>query len=302
MDQHRAMPNVFSGGHLERLFLERGTSDWLARARATADTRYVVATSGGLVLLREAPSAGLALLDADDPLVRAAPTAAHVLLGAIGGARRILIEVAPDAAGGPGLKFSELRAALPLLTETEAALAGYARAMVLWRARQRYCGVCGAPTEPTRAGHLLRCTNTACQSEFFPRIDPAIIVLVSDGDHALLGRQPIWPPGRFSTIAGFVEPGESLEDAVTREVLEETGVSVLSLVYQSSQPWPFPAQLMLGFHATADRFAPALAEVDGELEECRWFSRAEIRQGAVRLPPPESISYRLISGWVGDDS
>jgi len=155
---------------------------------------------------------------------------------------------------------------------------------------------------PLQGGHLLRCRHPQCRSEFFPRIDPAVIVLVSDGDHALLGRQPQWPPGRFSTIAGFVEPGESLEDAVTREVLEETGVRVQSLAYHSSQPWPFPSQLMLGFRATADRHAPAAREVDAELEEYGWFSRAQILAGSIGLSSPESISYRLISSWAAEDS
>lgn len=300
MDYPGAMPNIFSGGDLDRGFLERAASDWLLRAREAPDTRYVIATTGGLLLLQDAEAGGLALLTGDHPLVRDAQEEAQALLGILGTSRRILVEIAAEAAAASGLNFSELRPAVPLLTASEAALAAYARAMALWRARQRFCGVCGYPTAPLRAGHLLKCTNPDCRSEFFPRIDPAIIVLVSDGDHALLGRQPVWPPGRFSTIAGFVEPGESLEDAVSREVLEETGVRVLSLSYQSSQPWPFPSQLMLGFHARADRHAPAAPDVDGELEEYRWFSRAQILSGAVRLPPPESISYRLIRGWVDE--
>ena len=148
---------------------------------------------------------------------------------------------------------------------------------VTWRARQLHCGVCGSPTEPTHAGHCLRCSNPACAQEFFPRIDPAIIVLVSDGERALLGRSPSWPPRRYSTIAGFVEPGESLEDTVLREVLEETGVAVHNVRYHSSQPWPFPSSLMLGFFASA---APGSAvRVGGELEDARWFTRAQVTTG-----------------------
>ena len=139
------------------------------------------------------------------------------------------------------------------------------------------------------------CTSSTCGTEFFPRIDPAIIVLVSDGERALLGRQASWAPGRYSTIAGFVEPGESLEDAVAREVLEETGVSVAHARYHSSQPWPFPSSLMLGFIARAVNTDIALN--DAELEDARWFTRGQIAAGEAVLPPPTSISHRLIANW-----
>ncbi len=135
----------------------------------------------------------------------------------------------------------------------------------------------------------MQCSRVECGTEIFPRIDPAIIVLVTDGECALLGRQASWPPGRYSTIAGFVEPGESLEDAVARETLEETGVVVRESRYHSSQPWPFPSSLMLGFMATA---APgSVAAGSAELEDARWFSREEIAQGTPTLPPRTSISY-----------
>jgi NAD+ diphosphatase len=130
----------------------------------------------------------------------------------------------------------------------------------------------------------------------FPRLDPAIIVLVHDGSRALLGRQASWPPGRYSTIAGFVEPGESLEDAVRREVLEETGVTTRQIAYHSSQPWPFPSSLMLGFIATASETLPVLH--DGELEDARWFARAQLLSGDVLLPPRHAISRRLIDNWL----
>ncbi len=167
--------------------------------------------------------------------------------------------------------------------------------MAIWRARHRYCGICASSLVPERAGHVMRCLK--CGHLSFPRIDPAIIVLVAEGDRCLLGRQASWPPGRYSTIAGFVEPGESLEDAVAREVLEETAVRVRSVNYHSSQPWPFPSSLMVGFHATAD--SSQLVQVTNELEHARWFTREELTEGgSVLLPPSQSISYRLITTWL----
>ena len=136
----------------------------------------------------------------------------------------------------------------------------------------------------------------SCAHEFFPRIDPAIIVLVSDGERALLGRQASWPVCRYSTIAGFVEPGESLEDAVRREVAEETGVAATGVRYDSSQPWPFPSSLMIGFHARAS--GDSRVRVSRELEDARWFTRAQLNSGEVLAPPAQSISWRLIETWL----
>jgi NAD+ diphosphatase len=153
----------------------------------------------------------------------------------------------------------------------------------------------GAKTVPAKGGHVLVCTNPACRHEQFPRIDPAIIVLVSDEGRALLGRQASWPVGRYSTIAGFVEPGESLEDAVAREVLEETGVKVDRIEYHSSQPWPFPSSLMLGF--TAHAVSDEVHLRDQELEDARWFTRTDLASGSPLLPPRQSISFRLIEHW-----
>jgi NAD+ diphosphatase len=172
--------------------------------------------------------------------------------------------------------------------------------MILWRQRHRFCGTCGAPARPESSGHVMRCTAPSCGAEQFPRLDPAIIVLVTDGERALLGRQAAWPAGRYSTIAGFVEPGESLEDAVAREVLEETNVTVGEVEYHSSQPWPFPSSLMIGFSARAA--ADAVPRADEELEDVRWFTRAEIAAGTPGLPPPQSVSFRLIEDWYDSGS
>jgi NAD+ diphosphatase len=211
----------------------------------------------------------------------------------------VLVQLGDDAPPPPGARFEELRPLAALLDGEQAGLLAYARALTYWQHRHRHCGVCGARCEPQRAGHVMRCRDPGCATDFFPRIDPAVIVLVSDGERALLGRQSVWPAGRYSTVAGFVEPGESLEDAVAREVLEETGVAVRDTVYHSSQPWPFPSSLMLGFTATADR--GAAAQRSTELEDVRWFTRAQIAAGEILLPPATSISHRLIAEWFDAD-
>jgi NAD+ diphosphatase len=192
-------------------------------------------------------------------------------------------------------RFEDLRMLGGLLPQREAGVLAYARGMLYWRRRHRFCGLCGSPTVSESAGHVMRCANSACAAEHFPRLDPAIIVLVTDGERALLGRQAAWPPGRYSTIAGFVEPGESLEDAVAREVREETGVTVLESEYHSSQPWPFPASLMVGFTARAE--AGSVPRAEEELEDVRWFSREDIASGTPGLPPSQSVSHRLIEDW-----
>jgi NAD+ diphosphatase len=282
---------------------QREVLTWLADARADARTRYLVAEGTAQLMCDLDAEHGphVALLGGDHPLVASAGEDALILLGWFQGARCILVQRGTGAAEPPaGMRFEELRPLSSRVGQAEGALLAYARAITIWRSRHRFCGLCGAPTRADRAGHRVRCTDAACAHEIFPRIDPAIIVLVSDGDRALLGRQPSWPPGRFSTIAGFVEPGESLEDAVAREVREETGVEVVSVDYQSSQPWPFPSSLMLGFRAAA---APGSAiRVSGELEEARWFTRGEIAAGAALLPPPHAISFQLIASWFDERS
>ncbi len=191
----------------------------------------------------------------------------------------------------------DLRAAALTLPAFEAGLYAHARALLHWQSTHRFCGRCGAGLQPTRAGHAARCTG--CGSEHYPRTDTAIIVSVTDGRRLLLGRQSSWPPKRYSVIAGFLEPGERLEDAVAREVLEETGLRVQTCRYAGSQPWPFPSNLMVGFEAEAEGGAPRFG---GELEDARWFSATEIHAavaaGELLLSPRLSISSWLIRRWL----
>lgn len=291
--------NVFAGPYLERASHLRADSGWFERALADSRSRVVPIWDSQSLVAQGAPDGAprAALLELDRlPRERRNDTDL-ILLGHFEDAPIFACEI-EDAAALPtpeGARFEELRSVAALMPAEQAGLLGYARAMITWRRTHRHCGRCGARTTPVRGGHALLCTNPECRHEQFPRIDPAIIVLVSDGSRVLLGRQASWPAGRYSTIAGFVEPGESLEDAVAREVLEETGVAVEGIEYHSSQPWPFPSSLMLGF--TARALTERVDLKDQELEDARWFTRADIEQGVARLPPPLSISYRLIEHW-----
>jgi len=202
-------------------------------------------------------------------------------------------------------EFRDLREVGVLLPRQEASILAYARGLMYWHERHRFCGRCGAPTESRKSGHVRVCTDTACGLQHFPRTDPAVIMLVHDGESCVLGRRPGWPPGLHSTLAGFVEPGESLEEAVVREVQEEAGLEVrlAEVRYNSSQPWPFPCSLRLGFHARTAR-APLTVYQD-ELESVGWFSRERLlnlgEEDDLRLPRGDSIARRLIEDWLAED-
>jgi NAD+ diphosphatase len=201
------------------------------------------------------------------------------------------------------VRFADLRQLAGRLEGREAALLAQARAMIYWHARHRYCGVCGRPTRSEEAGHMRRCTDPACNAMHFPRTDPAVIMLVTLGDAALFGRSQHFPPGMYSTLAGFVEPGESLEDAVAREVREESGIGVGAVHYHSSQPWPFPANIMLGFYAEA--LSREITIDFGELEDARWVARgwllAHQDDDDFRMPRRDSIARRLIEDWLSGE-
>jgi NAD+ diphosphatase len=293
-----APENIFAGAYLDRRSDARHREDWLDEARGDEHALYIGMRAGAALvsLTGTAGQPRIAFLHGADPRVQAArDPEGMVLLGWYHSRRCLLVELPEQvAAEREGEALAELRPMAGDLPPDEAGLLAYARALNLWRANHRYCSRCGSPSRSARAGHVRQCAH--CGHESFPRLDPAIIVLVHSEDAALLGRQANWPPGRYSTIAGFVEPGESLEDAVRREVHEETGITTDDINYHSSQPWPFPASLMLGFTARASKAAPVLH--DGELEDARWFTREQLQSGAVGLPPAVSISRRLIDGWL----
>ena len=296
MDSRTDRPNIFAGPYLDRSSHLREREDWLARAVRDPNARFVPVWQTRNLFTR-GESMGALFLTADHIVVQSARAENLTFLGVHQERAFFMVELegdAPPQVPESG-EFRELRSLGAMLPGEEAGLLAYARALVIWRQRHRFCGVCGSPTRGTRAGHVLVCSNEACRAEQFPRIDPAIIVLVTDGQRALLGRQSSWPEGRYSTIAGFVEPGESLEDAIAREVHEETGIVVHDIRYHSSQPWPFPSSIMLGFTAHASSLA--IARADQELEDVRWFTRADIASGFPAMPSRQSISFRLIQDW-----
>lgn len=213
---------------------------------------------------------------------------------------------AVPAAGsiGAGPPSPGLWRALSMMTHEDLATYGGARSLVDWHARHRHCARCGAPTVLSKGGWQRNCTNEACKGEHFPRVDPVTIMLVEYEGRLLLGRQPRFPPRRFSALAGFVEPGESIEEAVAREVHEEAGVRVREVRYVASQPWPFPSSLMIGCHALAE--GDELVVDTTELEEARWFTREEVayamrpgtEDGAFIAPPPHAVAHHLLKWWL----
>jgi NAD+ diphosphatase len=295
----RPAPNVLAGPYIERAAHHRKDRDWLNVAINDPGSLFVPVWRSRSLVLRTATGLNAHLIDREHELFASLEqhTASPTFLGLFRGRACFALSLddlqAPPAFGIA--EFEDLRVIVGAMDREEAGLLAYARALITWRNLHRFCGRCGSPAELTSAGHAVQCTNNECRYEQFPRIDPAIIVLVSDGERALLGRQAAWQPGWYSTIAGFVEAGESLEDAVAREVLEETGIEVSRADYHSSQPWPFPQSLMLGFIAQARTIA--IDRKDNELEDVRWFTRADIASGTPRLPPPISISGRLIEDW-----
>jgi NAD+ diphosphatase len=291
MAPERALAFSSSAAALDRAPAQRRDPDWLAARRADPLARSLVLSERGVWV-----EGGRLLL--------VAPDENAVLLG-LAGERPVFATDAsgaePDRGQPAGLR--EVAAELPA---GEAALAAYAASLLSWHRRHRFCANCGAPTDSADGGHERACPS--CGAHHFPRTDPVVIVRVVDGaDRLLLGRQASWPPGRFSVLAGFVEPGETLEEAVRREVGEESGVTLRETAYVASQPWPFPSSLMVGFGAVAAAAPEDPSPGDGELAEVRWFERSEVEaaaagQGEIALPPPYSISRRLIDEWLAGEA
>lgn len=298
-------PNAFGTAHLDRVARHREDPDWVACQLAAASTRIMLMWRSKVLLTADAEPV---LLPPGAPLLAALTTGEPLLLGRSAEASLFVVDLdpadeqVPDRCRAQG-EFQGVRRAAAALSAEDAGTVAYARALTRWHRTHGFCPRCGAPTVNVQAGHARRCSREDCGAQHFPRLDPAVIVLVTRGERCLLGRQPGWEPGFYSTLAGFVEAGESVEEAVAREVLEESGVAVCDIRYHSSQPWPFPSSLMLGFTATGGD-EPVRSE-GGELDDVRWFTRdalgAGLASGALRVPPPMSIAHRLLADWFDVD-
>ena len=275
----------------DRIADRRVDEEWLRETWADQATRVLVIAG-----------TRFRLLDGRIPWVSPgeAPEGTRVLLGDLGGVVHFAVLVEPAQADEG---WTGLRGVIRQVDEKEAALVVHAVGVAEWLFATRHCPRCGGDLEVRQLGHVLHCVS--CGREEFPRTDPAVIMVVVDGeapdDRCLLGRHPAWPPGQYSTLAGFVEPGESIEQAVRREVLEEAGVHVGEVTYFGSQPWPLPRSLMIGCIAQAESTE---VSVDGEeIEDARWFTREDMRAGAeagtLVLPGGISISRSLVEHWYG---
>jgi NAD+ diphosphatase len=300
-----APTNIFAGNPLDRASERRPDEDWIA-ARLAADSTLALPMWNGAPLIEDDGKGGVRL-------AYLPPGLAHELCG---GAERLLflglwkstavfavdLEGPADPAAAPlaGLgRFEDLRGLALRLSEAEAAIAATAKGVFEWRRRHRHCSVCGQPSVVADAGWKRICP--ACGAQHFPRTDPVAIMLAAHGERCLLGRQAAWPKGMWSALAGFIEPGETIEEGCARELMEEAGLEAIGVRYHSTQPWPYPSSLMIGL--IAEVAAGDAAPNDSELEAVRWFTRSEARdllsgkiEGAF-APPRLAIAHQLIKAW-----
>jgi NAD+ diphosphatase len=293
--------NFYATGEFNRAVERREDVAWIReKLQDPASRLYPIWRLRNYVSDPEAPRAVALEPESRAALLEAASTV--ILLGVDREIAHFLVDISalaePEAVAlGHAV---DLRAVGALMPQREGAILAYARGLTYWHDRHKFCGVCGSPTEVKAAGHQRQCTNQDCSAVQFPRTDPAVIMRITHGDKILMARQAVWPQGMHSILAGFVEPGESLEDAVAREVYEEVGLRLARIKYFSSQPWPFPSSLMLGFsaEATNDQF-----KVDEEeLESAQWMTRQDLLNSPeneiFKLPRKDSISRRLIEDWL----
>jgi NAD+ diphosphatase len=301
----RPAPPPFTGMALDRASTERKDAAWIRARFGDPGSRAITAGHEG-VLIRDGDLAGGG---APPSLARDAVPAGHeeepILLGLDGDSALFAVDLDALVPGDrtrtiDGNHVMSLRDAGALMAPAEAGLAAYVMALLNWHRRHRFCANCGNPTDVDEAGYLRHCPR--CGANHFPRTDPVVIMTVEHDDLLLMGRRAGWPAGRFSVLAGFVSPGESAEEAVVREVQEESGIIARDPVFVASQPWPFPASLMLGFRAVSDGGEPRAT--DGELEEVHWLGRDAIQEAidggdpGFQLPPPVSIARFLVDRWA----
>ncbi|MBI5505985.1 MAG: NAD(+) diphosphatase [Deltaproteobacteria bacterium] len=299
--------NLFSGNPLDRVARKRLDPEWLAACLEDADSRFLPFWRLNVLVKQQGPAIGWArrgLLSVMDESVGA------VLLGVRDSVAHFAVDISAMAEplrelGLDGVAdFYDVRSAAVQLSGEECAVVAQGRALVDWHSTHRFCARCGAATVSVNGGAMRTCAT--CSAEHFPRVNPVAIMLVLRGDQCLLGRQAAWPRGMYSALAGFIEPGETIEEAVRREVMEEAGIEVGEVRYHSSQPWPFPSSLMIG--CTADATSSAIHIDEMEIEDARWFSRETVARACrgethadeLFLPPPMAIARTLVDAWLAD--
>lgn len=288
------MALAFAGNPLTRLEQYRRDETWIRARQQATNSRFLLFSD-----LRPLMRDGALQWIGPDALPPGHRFCAF--LGLEGDAACFCVDA--NGAGAPdGGEFVEARAAAAILDPENSAIMGQGRSLIDWHARHGFCAVCGAPSHAIRGGAARRCSRPSCNAEHYPRVDPVVIMLVTRGDKCLMGRQPTFPPGMYSALAGFMEPGETIEEAVRREVMEEAGLAVRDVAYALSQPWPFPSSLMIGCFATAD--TDSVTPDATEIEDLRWFSRDEVaaafgNQDPARLviPPDMAVAHHLLRMW-----
>jgi NAD+ diphosphatase len=300
-------PNVFANSPLDRAAHRRSDHEWLTRALADRSSAFMPLWKLNPFVIRGSDArreAGWITSELARPLMR--PDTITIFLGEHRNSAHFAIDISSEAdpeRTGPlaGLgTFADLRTIAEEVDPSDAAILAQAKSMIDWHQRHRFCANCGSPTDLAEAGYKRTCA--ACRSEHFPRTDPVVIMLPTHGDTCLMGRQPKWPPGFYSALAGFIEPGETIEEAVRRECREEAGISIGDVGFHSTQPWPYPSSLMIGCFASATTTEITL---DGnELSDAKWFTRDQVRsamtrgKNELRLPPRMAIAHQLVKTWL----
>ncbi|SCA57162.1 NUDIX hydrolase [Candidatus Terasakiella magnetica] len=297
-DLFYATPNLDRAAHL------RLDSNWLNKEITNSSSRFILLHQSKNLFKKTLKENLPHFLNPDEstPFLKSCPWA---YLGSHQGKSLFVIDASEITETEitqklePDLFFEDLRRAGPIMQKDQASQFAYGRALMFWHSRHQFCGACGHKTALKQAGHMRTCLNPDCGIPHFPRTDPAVIMLVHDGTRCLLAHNHYLRDGMYSTLAGFVEPGETLEQAVRREVMEETNIQVGDVTFAGSQPWPFPTSLMIGFYAHAQSYDITLQ--DEELEDAQWFSRDDLRkfkaQGRL-LPSRDSIARNMIEAWI----
>jgi len=304
--------NTFAGSPLNRMGNERRNAEWLRQKMDEPETCFLPLWQlRPLMMPGEEMRIGWCQRQDVQPFIKQGATV--LLLGQINGRSHFAVDVSmagqkkADAPLQDYGKWIDVRSAAASCSGTDAAILAQSRSMLDWHARNGFCSVCGQPSRMGEAGYSRKCSDEACGAMHFPRTDPVTIMLVLDGERCLLGRQKIFAPNSYSALAGFMEPGETIEETVRREIFEEAGIRVGDVRYIFSQPWPFPSSLMMGCFGTAETTE---INVDtNELEEARWFSRDEVaemvnnwqNQTKLRMPAPLAIAHQLAQAWLRGD-